>query len=483
MTGPAARLLSFAACQHEGMPLLRRSRNPRRPRLRKGIRWGLGIFVVLLVLFYLVLPRLTGAKSALHDIGHVNIAYLAGGVLLEIASLLAYAQLTRTVLPTRAPSRPRILQINMSTLSLSHVMPGGTAAGAALGYRLYTQNDVSGPDASFAIAMQGVGSAVVLNVIFWVALFISLFFHGYNPLYAVAAGAGVLMMGVFATVVVLLTRGRRLSIEFVHNVASKIPFLDADGVAEALQRIADRLRALAQEKELLRRAVIWAAANWLLDAASLWVFIAAFHNLVNPIDLLVAYGLANIIAVIPITPSGLGVVEGVMIPTLVGFGVPRTVAVLGVLGWRAVNFWLPIPIGGATYLSLRFTSEGWRERIRSARKEIEEPEKGSAAEGGASEGPAKGGPSGAVDSPAPEADRGSPTKQSTERDASETHEPGDAHDAHSDGNGRSHERVVERDGRSQLPRRAQGMGHKPGDDGHQAGGHQAGNQQAGDQAV
>jgi uncharacterized protein (TIRG00374 family) len=473
MTGPAARLLSFAACQHEGMPLLRRSRNPRRPRLRKGIRWGLGIFVVLLVLFYLVLPRLTGAKSALHDIGNVNIAYLAGGVLLEIASLLAYAQLTRTVLPTRAPSRSRILQINMSTLSLSHVMPGGTAAGAALGYRLFTQNDVTGPDASFAIAMQGVGSAAVLNVIFWVALFISLFFHGYNPLYAVAAGAGVLMMGVFATVIVLLTRGRRLSIEFVHNVAARIPFLDADGVADALQRIADRLRALAQEKELLRKAVIWAAANWLLDAASLWVFLAAFHNLVSPINLLVAYGLANILAVIPITPSGLGVVEGVMIPTLVGFGVPRTVAVLGVLGWRAVNFWLPIPIGGATYLSLRFTSEGWRDRIKSARKEIEEPEKGSGVDGGAGEEPAEGSLSNVVDRPTRHGEVSGSANQSAEHHERETRETDDNHEAQSDGHGHSDERARESDGRRELPRRRQGMSRKPGDDG----------QRAGDQAV
>ena len=70
--------------------------------------------------------------------------------------------------------------------------------------------------------------------------------------------------------------------------------------------------------------MIWAAANWLFDAASLWVFLFAFGQAVLPIDLLVAYGLANILAVIPITPGGLGVIEGVLIPTLVGFGVPPT---------------------------------------------------------------------------------------------------------------------------------------------------------------
>ena len=60
-----------------------------------------------------------------------------------------------------------------------------------------------------------------------------------------------------------------------------------------------------------------------------------------------------ILAVIPITPAGLGVVEGVLISTLVGFGVPKSTAILGVLGYRLLNFWLPIPLGGAAYVSLR----------------------------------------------------------------------------------------------------------------------------------
>ena len=33
---------------------------------------------------------------------------------------------------------------------------------------------------------------------------------------------------------------------------------------------------------------------------------------------------------------------------------PSGIAAAGVLSWRLVNFWLPIPFGGASYLSLRF---------------------------------------------------------------------------------------------------------------------------------
>ena len=45
--------------------------------------------------------------------------------------------------------------------------------------------------------------------------------------------------------------------------------------------------------------------------------------------------------------------EGVLSSALVGFGSPSGVAILGVLGWRLVNFWLPIPVGALAYLSLR----------------------------------------------------------------------------------------------------------------------------------
>jgi hypothetical protein len=106
----------------------------------------------------------------------------------------------------------------------------------------------------------------------------------------------------------------------------------------------------------------WAAAFWLLDASSLWVFLAAFGHLMSPYGLLVAYGLANVMAVLPITPGGLGVVEGVLVPTLVGFGSPRGIAILGVITYRLVNFWLPIPVGALAYLSLRVEPGASRRR-------------------------------------------------------------------------------------------------------------------------
>jgi uncharacterized protein (TIRG00374 family) len=343
---------------------------PRRGRVRRQVKWGLYAVGLFLILEYLVLPQLAGARKSLNLLGRINVAYVVAGVILEAASLVSYSQLTHTVLHHEGPRRLRLLQINLSSLSVSHIMPGGTAPGTAVAFRLLTQSGVSGADAGFALGMQGVGSALVLNSILWLALVVSVFARGFHPLYAVAAGAGVVLMGLFAALVLALTRGRNRSIEVIRRWADHVPFVDGDKLAVQAHRVAERFGQFLAEPQLLRRAIGWAAAFWLLDAASLFVFVAALGKIVSPVELLVAYGLAQVLAVIPITPSGLGVVEGVLIPTLVGFGVPQETAILGVLGYRLVNFWLPIPVGGVAYLSLRFSGEAWRQRLRHARDEV-----------------------------------------------------------------------------------------------------------------
>ena len=132
-----------------------------------------------------------------------------------------------------------------------------------------------------------------------------------------------------------------------------MPWVDEERLEGSFRQMSARVRELAREPRTLVRATLWAAANWLLDAGSLYVFVGAFGHWVNPDGLLVAYGLANVLAALPITPGGLGVVETILTSALVGFDTARGVALLGVLAYRLVNFWLPIPVGGLCYLSLQ----------------------------------------------------------------------------------------------------------------------------------
>src|ERR1700722_5822337 len=328
------------------------------PAKRRWIPRNVKITLMVLILFfvgeYVLLPELASARKEFHQLGHLNFLWLIGGALFEIAALAAYAELTRPVLSPDAPHRFRIFRINMWALAISHVLPGGTVPGTAASYRLLTESYVPGSTAAFGLAAQGIGSAVVLNVIFWLSLLISIPLQGYNPLYGFAAILGVLLLAIFAAVIFFLTRGEKHASVFLKKVADRLPFVRAETVTSLVQKVADRMKILFTSSDLLMKAGGWAAANWLLDCASQWVFLLAFGAVVDPIDTLVAYGLANILAVIPLTPSGLGVVEITVIAVLKGFGVPGGVAAAGVLTWRLVNFWLPIPFGGASYLSLRF---------------------------------------------------------------------------------------------------------------------------------
>ena len=315
----------------------------------RGVKGAL----LVLVLEYLVLPQLAGARKSLHVLSNVNLAWLAAGVGLEFVALLAFAKLTESVLPKGQIKLWKIFRIDLSSLAFSHVIPAGAAGGTGVSMRQFTASGVRATDAGFAIAIQGIGSAVVLNIILWLALLVSIPLRGFNPLYALAAGLGVVVFAVFFALLILFTRGEEKVAHYLDFVCAKLKFLPRDRIFGIISRVGNRIAELEAHPDLLRKAVIYASLNWLADAASLWVFMAAFGYYVNPDALLVSYGLANVLAAIPITPGGLGVIEGVLTSTLVGFGSPRAIAILGVIGYRLINFWLPIPVGGLLYFGFR----------------------------------------------------------------------------------------------------------------------------------
>jgi uncharacterized protein (TIRG00374 family) len=337
-------------------------------RLVTPVRRLAQLLLVAFVVIYFLLPQIAGARRALNLLAGVNLWLIALAIALEAASILSYANLTRAMIHGPPPPYLTLLRINLSTLAVSHVIPGGAAVGGALGFRLLTRFGLSGTDAAFAMAAQGIGSAVVLNLILWVGLLVSIVGGSYNPLYATAALIGVLLLGAFSAVVVLLMRGEQRAAGVMRAVAGRLPFLDEDGVHRLVLRVAVRLQTLAADRARLRRGLLWDLAFWLCSAASLWVFLAAFGYRAGVDGLIVAFGLAYVLAAIPITPAGLGVAEATMIALLTFFGADRGVATLGVLSYRLINFWLPIPLGSLAYLSLQVEQETPEGRRRAAER-------------------------------------------------------------------------------------------------------------------
>jgi hypothetical protein len=327
---------------------------PPRPRRFRPLRLSLKAAAGVLVVWFFVLPLIPGLRQAASDLRTVNPWLLALGLVLQLSALFCYSLLTRAALGDsgQSISRLRLFRIQLSTKALSSIVPGGSAAGSALGYRLMTLSGVQGADAGFALATAGLGSAVILNLILWVGLIVSIPLRGVNPLYGTAAVAGVVIMGVAAMLVFGLMEGAARAERILRWFARKFGF-NEERAGAAVRQVGGRLEDLAADRQLMVRVAGWAAANWLLDAASLWVFLRAFGPSVSPDALIIAFGLANVFAVIPVTPGGLGIIEGVLIPTLVGFGMSRSDATLGVISYRFAQYWLPMPLGALMYGTLR----------------------------------------------------------------------------------------------------------------------------------
>ena len=357
-----------------GLPGPDQSRPPSRWRLwrpwlslmAKPARRVVLLFIVALVIEYLVVPELVGASKDLYLLGQVSAWWVAAGVVLEGVSLFCYAVLTKVLLPPGPkPSLSILFRIDLSAAAVAHVIPAGTLGTAALGFKLFTNEGISGNDATVMMAAKGIGSTVVLNVLLWISLIISIPLAGFQPIYATVAIIGTIVLGGVAVLVWGIMRGAGFASRVLRVVGDKVPFLRGDKVEHAVLEAAHSFSLLAKDKRVMAWALVWASLNWLLDAASLWCFVAAFGHLTNPVELFAAYGIANVAGALPITPGGLGVVDSILPLLLVGFGVTRSVATLGVLGWRVVNFWLPIPTGALAFVSLKVKPDLRMRAIRS----------------------------------------------------------------------------------------------------------------------
>lgn len=320
----------------------------------RTFRFTLKLLAFAAVIYYFVIPIIPRFTNAWSELDRVQPVLLVVGLGLEIVALYCYAPLMKAALGDagEALSRWRLFRIQMSTRALSSIVPGGSAASSALGYRLMTLSGVSGPDAGFALATVGLGSAVVLNLLLWTALIVSIPIRGVNAIYGSAALAGVIVMGIAGSLVFGLMEGQGRSERIIRWIARKFGVND-DKAAIVLHRVAERLEQLISDKALLGRVAFWAALNWLFDAAALWVFLRAFNITMDFDALVIAFGIANVMAAIPITPGGLGYVDVSYVTMLTGFGASARRATLGVASYRFAQFFFPILLGGLMYLSLR----------------------------------------------------------------------------------------------------------------------------------
>jgi uncharacterized membrane protein YbhN (UPF0104 family) len=132
-----------------------------------------------------------------------------------------------------------------------------------------------------------------------------------------------------------------------------VPATLGTGVRTAIQLVKER-----------RPGLLGAIAYWSFDIAVLGVSLRAFGSVVGVPVLVMSYFLGTLGSLLPL-PGGIGGVEGGMIGALAAFGVPGGRAVVGVLAYRAISFWLPTLPGIAGYVALQSRVRSWRAADRA----------------------------------------------------------------------------------------------------------------------
>jgi hypothetical protein len=323
--------------------------------VKRGVKVALQVGFVAAAVWFLVVPQVRRSPHSFHLVFDVDSMWLPTAVAAELFSLTCYAVATFQMLrPTHRPRFLRVLRIDLSAIALGHCLPDGGAAGTALAWRLLTKSGVPATEAGVSKVAQGLCSTVVLQVLILAGLLFGLPFAHLSIWSLPGAVAAACLLALCAAS--LAMRGRERAGALVRRTLARIPLLGARASAFwtrlSQSSVGDAARSLTSQPERVVRSGLSSAANWILDAFALWASLRTYGSAVSLEAITVCVSLTSLAAWLPITPSGLGVAEGVAIPALIAFGSPRQAAVLGVLTWRILAFWLPIPLGGVAYASL-----------------------------------------------------------------------------------------------------------------------------------
>jgi putative heme transporter len=334
-------------------------------RRRLAVRVLLAAVVVAIVYLGL-LPKLV-------DVGEVG-ATLRAMTWLELVTLSAVAvwNLGSYLLPqlVALPGlsfRQAALESHTST-AVGNLLPGGQAVALGVTYRFYSSYGFGRSEIMLSLLVQGVWNNFVKLGMPVVAL-------GLLVVTRRAAGelAPVALVGVAVLAVALTGFALSLSSEQrawrigggLAALAALVRRLAGRVARPPWSEAAVRFRALAIS--LLGPRWHWLTAATLVSHLSLFlVLLLALRHVgvadsqVSWVEALAAFALVRLLAAVPITPGGLGVVELGLATALVLAAGPEAQVVAAVLVFRVLTFLLPIPIGAVAYWLWR-RAEGHRQ--------------------------------------------------------------------------------------------------------------------------
>lgn len=320
------------------------------------VRYVLGVGVGVVVLVALVSQR-GDLVAARHRLTHPNAVWALAAVVAEFASVLSYAYLQRRVLRVAGTTvgLSALLAISLANNAIANTVPAEPVISSAFRFREYRRRGADAASSAWTILTIIITQAVGLCLVLLTGVVTSLAGGAHANL------TGVALVGLVVVLVAgaVLVRPDRL-LGLVSSLVRPARDERAPRRREFARRVTTTLQRMG-EMRLGPRATVGVCAlatlTWLLDAACLLCAFAAVHAPIPRRGVLLAYGVAQIVAVLPLTPGGLGLVEGSLTVILVAEGASRGGALSAVLVYRLVNFWLAVAVG---WLAFAFLSRGAR---------------------------------------------------------------------------------------------------------------------------
>lgn len=150
----------------------------------------------------------------------------------------------------------------------------------------------------------------------------------------------------------------------VITAALMVPGPRVETLAARIRRLPILTRVLAFIKEVdphlmrnprvLGPAIAWQTAIFVLDAATVWVFVRALGTTASAASVFASFMISNVFRTLSIVPGGLGIFEATSVWALNLMGIAVPLALASTLLFRGVSFWLPMIPG--LWISRRLTA-------------------------------------------------------------------------------------------------------------------------------
>jgi len=313
---------------------------------RRVLQIGVGFLALVVAgaVLYGERGQLSGTTKVLAS---ATLGLVVVGFGLEVLSDISYALMTYYLLPTRLTDITRrwFLGASLAAIAMNDSIPLGAGFSVAYLYRKLRGRGCSVLEATAALLAGNLLAIVALLVLLGIVLV------AHTQATSVLSGVDIVIL----LLLLLLAAGAIVRIDRFLVLA----FWAASRVRSLLRMKVETTqenRRSAGEMRFSRPALLkssfGALGNWLFDLATLVLSLIAVHAHVGLIGVTAAYVLGALAANLPITPGGLGVVEGSITVALVAFGGAPSAMFAAVLLYRLVSFWVWIPIGWISYFVL-----------------------------------------------------------------------------------------------------------------------------------